>query len=126
MGVVFRLRERAFYGAGGGCSYRIIARSMPRGQQCVQQATQACQSDQSAPQELKDSVRELGDQSRQAHEFMQRDQDEASLRQCIDDLEESSDRAKQACESAGNVSPKVKEAVQRAHQTISQLKHQLH
>ena len=95
-------------------------------EQCVQQATHACQADQSAPQELKDSVRELGDQSRQAHEFMQREQDEASLRQCVDDLEESSDRAKQACESAGNVSQNVKDAVQRAHRTISQLKHQMH
>ena len=95
-------------------------------EQSVQQAAQACQADQSAPQELKDSVRELGDQSRQAHEFMQRAKDEASMRQCIDDLEESSDRAKQACESAGNVSAKVKDAVLRAHQTISQLKHQLH
>jgi Zn-dependent oligopeptidase len=95
-------------------------------EQCVQQATQACQADQAAPQELKDSVRELGDQAKQAHEFMQREKDEASLRQCIDDLEESGDRAKQACESAGNVSSKVKDAVLKAHQTISQLKHQLH
>ncbi len=95
-------------------------------EQCIQQATQACQADQSAPQELKDSVRELGDQSRQAHEFMQGGKDEASMRQCIDDLEETSDRAKQACQSAGNVDPKLKDAVLRAHQTISQLKHQLH
>ena len=94
--------------------------------QCVQQATQACQADQSAPQELKDSVRELGDQSRQAHEFMQGAEDEASMRQCIDDLEVSSERAKHACESSGNASSKVKDAVLRAHQTISQLKHQLH
>ena len=103
-----------------------IKRQFATVEQTVQQATQACQADQSAPQELKDSVRELGDQSRQAHEFMQGAKDEASMRQCIDDLEESSDRAKQACENAGNVSSKVKDAVLRAHQTISQLKHQLH
>jgi len=95
-------------------------------EQCVKQATQACQTDQAASQELKDSVRELGDQSRQAHEFMQGTKDEASMRQCIDDLEESSDRAKEACQSAGNVSQNLKDAVLRAHQTISQLKHQLH
>src|SRR5262245_46179379 len=95
-------------------------------EQCVQQAAQACQADRSAPQALTDSVRELGDQSRQAHELMHGTKDEASLRQCIDDREESSDRAKQACESAGNVSSQVKDAVLRAHQTISQLKHQLH
>ena len=103
-----------------------IKQQFAKVEQSVQQAAQACQADQSAPQELKDSVRELGDQSRQAHEFMQRAKDEASLRQCIDDLEESSDRAKQACESAGNVSAQVKDAVLRAHQTISQLKHRLH
>ena len=94
--------------------------------QCVLQATQACQADRAAPQELKDSVRELGDQWRQAHEFMQGAKDEASMRQCMCDLEESSDRARQACESVGNASSKVKDAVLRAHQTISALKHQLH
>jgi chromosome segregation ATPase len=103
-----------------------IKQQLAQVEQCVQQATQACQADQAAPQELKDSVRELGDQSRQAHEFMQGTKDEASMRQCIDDLEESSDRAKEACQSAGNVSQKLKDAVIRAHRTISQLKHQLH
>jgi len=103
-----------------------IKQQLAQVEQCVKQATQACQADQSAPQELKDSVRELGDQSRQAHEFMQGTKDEGSMRQCIDDLEESSDRAKQACQSAGNVTQKLKDAVMRAHQTISQLKHQLH
>ena len=95
-------------------------------EQAIQRASQACQADPSAPEELKESVRELDDQSRQAHEFLQGDENEEAVRQCIDDLEETGDRAKQACESAGNVSRQLRDAVLTAHQQISQLKHQLH
>lgn len=95
-------------------------------EQAVQRAAQACQNDPAAPEELKESVRELDDQSRQAHEFLDSEEDAEAIRQCIDDLEESGDRAKQACESAGNVSRQLRDAVLTAHQQISQLKHQLH
>jgi hypothetical protein len=95
-------------------------------EQAIKRAAQACQSDPSAPEELKESVRELNDQSRQAHEFLQAEEDEDAIRQCIDDLEESGDRAKQACESAGKVSPPLRDAVLTAHQQIAKLKHQLH
>jgi hypothetical protein len=95
-------------------------------EEAIRKAAQACESDPSAPQELKESVRELGDQSRQAHEFVQSEESEEAIRQCIDDLEETGDRARQACESAGNVSRRLRDAVLAAHQRISQLKHQLH
>jgi len=95
-------------------------------EQAIERAAQACQSDPSAPDELKESVRELDDQSRQAHEFLQNEDNEEAIRQCIEDLEETGDRAKQACEGAGNVSRQLRDAVLTAHQSISQLKHQLH
>jgi len=95
-------------------------------EQAIERAAQVCQSEGSAPEALKESVRELDDQSRQAQEFLQSEQNAEAIRQCIDDLEESGDRAKQACESAGNVSRQLRDAVLTAHQQISQLKHQLH
>ena len=95
-------------------------------EQAIERAAQACQNDPSASEELKESVRELDDQSRQAHEFLQAEDNEEAIRQCIDDLEESGDRAKQACENVGNVSRQLRDAVLTAHQQISQLKHQLH
>jgi hypothetical protein len=95
-------------------------------EQAIERAAQACQGDPAASAELKESVRELDDQSRQAHEFLQTEENEEAIRQCIDDLEETGDRAKQACEGAGNVSRPLREAVLAAHRRISQLKHQLH
>ncbi len=95
-------------------------------EQVLRDAAQACQADPSAPRELKESVRELDEQSRQAHEFLESEENEEAIRQCIDDLEETGDRAKEACESAGNVSRGLRDAVLAAHQRISQLKHQLH
>jgi hypothetical protein len=58
-------------------------------EQAIERAAQACQSDRSAPEELKESVREFDDQSRQAHEFLQTEENEEAIRQCIDDLEET-------------------------------------
>ncbi|HEX5611129.1 MAG TPA: hypothetical protein VFX67_00635 [Burkholderiales bacterium] len=95
-------------------------------EQAIQRASQACQNDQSTPEDLKESVRELNEQSRQAHEFLQTEDDQEAIRQCIDDLEETGDRAREACESAGNVSGPLRDAVLTAHQQISRLKHQLH
>jgi len=95
-------------------------------EQVLRNAGEACQADPSAPRALKESVRELGEQSRQAHEFLASEENEEAIRQCIDDLEETGDRAKQACESAGGVSRELRDAVLAAHQRISQLKHRLH
>ena len=40
-------------------------------------------------------------------------------------LEETADRAMQACRSAGNVDPQLQQAVQRAHAEASSLKKEM-
>jgi hypothetical protein len=47
------------------------------------------------------------------------------LQQAVNQLEQSADRAKQACRSAGNVDQQTQQAVQRAHDEISNLKKQI-
>ena len=94
-------------------------------EQSIQQAAKALQSDGTAPQELKDCVRELDTQSKQAHTLVEQGDDEEGIQQCIEEMEEIGDRAKDACEEAPKLSPQVKTAVMQAHQKISKLKHQL-
>jgi hypothetical protein len=48
-----------------------------------------------------------------------------SFRRDILQLEESADRAMQACRSAGNVDPQLQQAVQRAHGEASSLKKEM-
>ena len=92
----------------------------------VHYAAQCCQSAKGVPMDLKDSVQQLDQQVSQARQTIQQSQDENQLRQCVDDLEELGDRAKDACEQAGNVEGELKTAVMQAHRQLSNLKHQLH
>jgi phage shock protein A len=97
-------------------------------EQCVRQAEQACSSAQNTPQDLKDCVQQLGQQTNQAKQVMQ-SQNESQIRQCVDDLEQLSDRAKGAVERSersGNLDSQVKSAVMQAHSELSNLKHQMH
>ncbi len=95
--------------------------------QTIQQASQACESaGASVPGNIKSSIEQLGQRSDQATKTLQQSSDEASIRQCVDELEQLGDQAKTACESAANLDQKVKDAVIKANQELSQLKHQVH
>ena len=94
-------------------------------QQTIQNASQACRQATSLPMDLKDCIQQLDQKSGQAQQMMQ-SQDENQIRQCIDDLEELGDKAKDACERSGAVDNNVKNAVLQAHRELSDLKHQLH
>ena len=95
--------------------------------QTIQQASQACDSaGDSVSGNIKSSIEQLGQRSDQATKTLKQSSDEASIRQCVDELEQLGDQAKVACESAVNVNQKVKDAVIKAHQELSQLKHQVH
>jgi phage shock protein A len=94
-------------------------------EQSISRATQVCQEAKSAPQELKDCVRQMSAQSQQARQMVQGN-DEQAIRRCIDELEESADRAKAACQKSGNLDPQLKDAVMQAHQQASSLKRQVH
>jgi archaellum component FlaC len=103
-----------------------IKQQFPQVEKSINRATQALQSDTSAPQELKDSVRQLGTQVTKVGQLVQQSQDEQSIRRVIEELEETGDRAKRAVEQSGNISQQTKTAVLQAHEQISQLKQQTH
>lgn len=95
-------------------------------QQSISAASRSCQSAQSSvPQDLKSCVAELDKQCQSAQSVM-KSQDEAQMRQCIDQLEEIGDRAERACQQAGNVDGDLKRAVTTMHSELSDLKRQLH
>ncbi len=71
-------------------------------------------------------MNQLGSRSRQAQQKLKEAQDAETLMQCIDDLEEASDRADRACENARNIGAQTKAALHLAHQQLAELKEQLH
>src|SRR5258706_1932009 len=94
--------------------------------QLINRAAQAVRSDQGASQELKQCVQELGTQAKEAQQSLQDGEEQTVLIQFVDDMEETSDRAKKAAESAKNLGAQTKSAVLQAHQQLSDLKHQMH
>ena len=94
--------------------------------QVISRAAQAVRNDQGASQELKSCVQELGTQSKEAQQSLQEGKEQTTLIECVDEMEQTSDRAKKACESSRNLGTQTKSAVMAAHQQLSDLKHQLH
>ena len=92
----------------------------------IHRATQALRSDKGAPQELIDHIQRLDQQSQEAQETVKDVQDEIALMRYVYDMEQTSDRAQQACENATGLSAQAKSAVQLAHRQVSSLKYQLH
>ena len=88
----------------------------------IDRAAQAIQDDEASPQELKDCVKQLDDQSRKAR----LSRDAQDLLQYIDEMEETSDRAKIACEKATDLGTLARAAVMQAHRRLSDLRYQLH
>jgi chromosome segregation ATPase len=102
-----------------------VKQRFSRVEQCIDDATEACEQSLSAPQQLKESIRQLDQRSEQARQYIQ-GQDESQIRQCINELEELSDRAMQACEQSGSsIDPQLQQAVQQTHSELSSLKHQM-
>ena len=95
-------------------------------EQTIHHAAQCCESAQAVPMDLKDCIQQLDQQTSRAKGMLQ-SQDENQIRQCVDDLEQLGDRAKDACEhSTGNLDDELKSAIMQAHRELSDLKHQLH
>jgi uncharacterized coiled-coil DUF342 family protein len=94
-------------------------------EQTVRQMSQACQSASDVPSDLKQCITELDQQTGQAKQVLQ-SQNENQIIQCVDSLEDLGDRAKAACEQAGNLNQNVRDAVMQAHKELSDLKHNLH
>ena len=103
--------------------------SLDRIEQCADQAVAVMrQSSGQTPDELRRCVDEMHSQARQVRQMAQQQSgDDGQLTSQIDRLEQTGDRAKQVCQSAGNsVDPQLQSAVMEAHDQISSLKKQLH
>ena len=102
--------------------------SLDRIEQCTDQAVAAMRnSSGQTPDELRRSIDEMHAQAREARDIARQANDGAELTSRIDRLEETGDRAKQACRSGGGaVDAQLQSAVMQAHDEISSLKKQLH
>lgn len=95
-------------------------------EQSIHHAAQCCQQAAGVPMDVKDCVQQMDQRAMQAHRMMEQSQDQNEMIRCIDELEQMGDRAKDACERAGNVDGELRSAVMQAHRELSDLKHQLH
>lgn len=94
--------------------------------QYISQASHACQSAGNAPAILRNCLDQLDQESDQAKQMVERSQDESQIRDCVDRLEELGDQAMKACSQSEGVDQSLRNSVQQAHDAISNLKHQLH
>lgn len=99
---------------------------LDRIEQCADEAERAVQAG-SVPQDLRQCVDSMHQQARQVQQACSTQQpDQGTLRASVAQLEQTGDRAMQACRSAGSaVAPQVQQAVQRAHDEISNLKREV-
>lgn len=94
-------------------------------QQTISEASRLLHADSKTPQNLMSCVDELDKECKSANKIMS-SRDEDRIRQCVDDLERIGDRAEQACQQAGGLDSKAKDAVTSMHSELSDLKRQLH
>lgn len=106
--------------------FNEIQQRFSRIEQTIHQAAAACESATGVPMDLKDSVQQLEQKTNQARSMMQQPGDEESLRQCVNDLEQLGDKARDACQQAPRVDEELKNVVMQAHRELSDFKHQLH
>jgi len=94
-------------------------------QQTVSDASRTCHADTTVPKDLMNWVDELDKECKSAKSVMT-SRDEDRIRQCVDDLERIGDRAERACQKAGRLDTRIKDAVSSMHSELSDLKRQLH
>lgn len=92
--------------------------------QVVNQAEEACRSNQDVPTEIRDCIDKLARETGRAQNLMG-SSDQSGMIECIDALEAIGDEAKRVCKNV-HPSPQVQSMVMRVHDELSNLKHQLH
>jgi hypothetical protein len=106
-----------------------LKQSIHRIEECADEAKRAVQQQASIPSDLRDSVNALHDQAKQAQQQVdsgQQQQGQDGLRQAVMQMEQTGDRAMQACRQAGNsVDQQTQQSVQRLHDEVSSLKKQI-
>ena len=91
----------------------------------IHHTAQMCEQDHSAPEELKQALGQLDQQSSQGKQIIRETHDESRVRQYIEKLESLGDSAKKVCASS-KVSTELRSAVMQTHDELSNLKHLLH
>jgi len=103
-----------------------IQQRFTQAENAIHHAAEFCSKADDLPMDLKDCIQQMDQKTSQARQMIQ-SQDEDQIRQCVEDLEQLGDRAKDACEQASNrLDEDLKNAVMQAHRELSDLKHQLH
>lgn len=90
----------------------------------IGQASRAIGDGSSSP-DLKECIDKLDRQSSTARQVLQ-SQDEERIRECVEDLEMLGDEAKRTVHGDRQATPQLTAAVDRVHDQLSDLKHQLH
>src|SRR5262245_16981548 len=105
-----------------------VQSSLERIEQCADQAVTAMrQTSGQTPDELRRCITDMHAQAREVRNMAQQSNDQSQLTSRIDQLEQTGDRAKQACQRAGSaVDAQLQSAVMQAHDQISSLKKQMH
>lgn len=105
-----------------------IQDNVNRIERCVDDAVSALRnSGGGTPDELRQAVDRMHSQARQVRDMAQQSSEESQMVGQLDGLEQLGDQVMQICRNAGSgVDQQVQAAVKRAHDEISNLKHQLH
>ena len=104
-----------------------VQQSIDQIEECADQAMAALREGQAAPDELRRCVSDMHRQARQARDLARQASDEQEVVGSIEELEETGDRAMQACKDAGTgIAPQLQTAIKRTHDEISRLKDELH
>lgn len=102
-----------------------VARRFGSIEQAIGQAAQLCGKQQGMPMDLKDCLKQLEQQKSAVRQAIVA-QDDARIRQAVDQMESLGDRAKKACGTAAGLAPEIRSAVLKVHDELSDLKHKLH
>jgi uncharacterized protein Yka (UPF0111/DUF47 family) len=93
-------------------------------EQCADDAMQAVQrAGSGTPNDLRDCVKQMHQQARELRDVARQATDQQQIAGRVEGLEQTGDRAKEACRSASSsVDPQLQSAVTRAHDEISNFK----
>ncbi|MCW7540607.1 hypothetical protein OOT46_22540 [Aquabacterium sp. A7-Y] len=103
-----------------------IEQALGRIETLVDQACDVCDLDPSVPQEVKDCLRQLDEETAAARYEHLLEQDRYSIGDHLESLQALTDLAHQACEQNEAVNPAVDSTLEEARREISALRRELH
>ncbi|GAB3553005.1 hypothetical protein GCM10027343_39260 [Noviherbaspirillum agri] len=103
-----------------------VKEHFPHVKQCIDNAAQLCQITRDIPDDLRNSLSQLGRESDEAGQLLEQEKNEENIRRCVDRMEKLGDHSMQACKQSGKIDWEVESAVREAHDAIADLKHRLH